>query len=102
MFKQLLVVILFGFILAGCGSTPKYNKLEFQESKVVIQRVPEELTVPCTPTVKRLIREEYLKLQPQERETVLKDYAISLLGTIKECDSRMEKIRNLPVAGETK
>ena len=101
MLKQLFLTILFSFILVGCGSTPKYNKLDFQETKTVIQRVPEELTEPCTPK-KPPVKEEYLKLKPHEREAAMTDYSVSLLGTIKECNGRMEKIRKLPVTGETK
>lgn len=101
MLKQLFLTILFSFILVGCGSTPKYNKLDFQETKTVIQRVPEELTEPCTPK-KPPVKEEYLKLKPHEREAAMTDYSISLLGTIKECNGRMQKIRNLPIGEQTK
>lgn len=101
MLKQLFVTILFSLVLVGCGSTPKYDKLEFTDTKVVTQRVPEELTEPCVPK-KPPVKEEYLKLKPHERESAMTDYSVSLLGTIKECNGRMEKIRKLPVAGETK
>lgn len=95
MHKQLLVAIFFSFILVGCGSTPKYNKLEIQDVKVVTQRVPDELTEPCIPK-KPPTKEEYLKLKPYEREIAMTDYSNSLLGTIKECNGRLQKIRSLP------
>ncbi len=101
MLKQLFVTILFSLVLVGCGSTPKYDKLEFTDTKIVTQRVPAELTEPCTPK-KPPVKEEYLKLKPHEREAAMTDYSISLLGTIKECDNRMTKIRNLPVPTDGK
>ncbi len=101
MLKQLFLTILFSFILVGCGSTPKYNKLDIQETKIVTQRVPEELTEPCLPK-KPPVKEEYLKLKPHERESAMTDYSTSLLGTIKECNGRMQKIRNLPIGEQTK
>lgn len=101
MLKQLFLTILFSFILVGCGSTPKYNKLDIQDSTVITQRVPEELTEPCIPK-KPPIKEEYLKLKPHEREAAMSNYSISLLGTIKECNDRMQKIRNLSIEKQAK
>lgn len=102
MLKQLFVTILFSFILVGCGTTPRYDQLEVKETKVVVQRVPEELTIPCTPSKRPPVKEEFLKLKPHEREAALADYSSSLLGVIKECDGRFEKIRKLPVSSEQK
>ena len=101
MFKQLFLITLLSFILVGCGATPKYDKLEVTETKVIVQRIPEELTTPCVP-LKPPTKEEFLKLKPHEREAALTNYSISLLGVIKECDSRLEKIRKLSAQSEQK
>lgn len=101
MIKQLLLTILFSFILVGCGSTPKYDKLEVKEAQVITQRVPEELTAPCTPK-KPPVKEEFLKLKPHEREATLTEYSNNLLGTIKDCNIQLKKIKDLPMPQETK
>lgn len=99
--KRLFVAILISFILVGCGSTPKYDKLEIKETKTVTQRVPEELTTPCTPK-KPPVKEEFLKLKPHEREAALTEYSNNLLGTVKDCNIQLKKIRDLPIPEETK
>ena len=101
MIKHLFFTILLSIFLVGCGSTPKYDKLEVQETKIITQRVPSELTEPCIPK-KPPTKEEYLKLKPHEREAAMAEYSNSLLGTVKECNGRFEKIRNLPMPAETK
>ena len=102
MIKHLFLTVLFSFILVGCGSTPRYDKLEVKESQVVYQKVPDELTEPCVPTKKPPVKEEFLKLQPHEREAALTDYSNGLLGNLKDCNTRIGKIRKLPVGNETK
>ena len=102
MIKHVLFTILISFILVGCGTTPKYDKLEVKESQVVYQKVPDELTEPCVPSKKPPVKEEFLKLQPHEREAALAEYSNVLLGNLKDCNTRIGKIRKLPVGNETK
>jgi hypothetical protein len=101
MIKQLLVTILFSLILVGCGSTPRYDKLEIKDTQVIVQRVPEELTAPCVPK-KPPTKEDFLKLKPHEREASLTEYSSGLLGVIKDCNVQLKKIRELPLPTETK
>lgn len=101
MIKLLFFTILSSFILVGCSTAPKYDKLEIQEIQIVYQKVPSELTEPCIPSKKPPIREEFLKLHPHERESALAKYSIILLGDLKNCNVRIKKIRELPMGKET-
>lgn len=102
MFKYIPLTFLFSFILVGCGTAPKYDKLEVKEGQIVYQKVPDELTKPCTPSKKPPVKEEFLKLQPHEREAVLAEYTNTLLGNLKDCNTRIVNIRKLPAGNETK
>lgn len=93
MFKNFILVILVSLVLPGCMLMgPKYNKLETKE--VVIQKikVQEELLVPCDPE-KVMVKENYLKLKPHEKEIYLTNYSIGLLGTVKNCNIKLSKIK---------
>ena len=46
-----------------------------------------------------IVREVVAKV---EGSNPMADYSTSLLGTIKECTGRMQKIRNLPIGEQTK
>ena len=81
-------------ILSGCGTRPVYNELQVQDAQVVTYTLPPELTNPCIPD-KPLEKSIYLKLRPYEREQYLTDYSTSLLGTIKGCNIKLEKIKKI-------
>lgn len=96
MFKSKLltvvVSILVGLFIAGCASSPTYNKLEVKEKEVVKVYVPDELLTPCIPD-KPIDRETYLAQELHEREIYLTNYNISILRTLKECNIKLEKIK---------
>ena len=92
--KNLILVILLSLGLTGCAFGPKYNTLEVKETEVKVVKIQEELLVPCIPE-KPFNKEEYLKLQIHKREQYLTDYSIGLLGTIKDCNIKLKKIRDI-------
>jgi hypothetical protein len=85
----LLVITLF---LTACASVQKKDSLTVKEKEVVKVRVPDELLTPCVPE-RPLSKEDYLSKSFPERETYLTDYSVSLLKTIKECNVKLDRIR---------
>lgn len=94
---KLLFLTLLTIILTGCASGPKYNKLEVAKTDVIYVTIPEELLTPCKPE-KPLDVKSYLELKIWEREQHLTEYSVSLLKTIKECNLKINKIKELNVA----
>lgn len=93
---NILLTLLICFILLGCSTSPKYEKIEIKETSVIYQTVPEDLTEPCLPSNRPPSSEEYISLKPHERETSLRQYSVTLMGDLKNCNIKLEKIRNLP------
>ena len=91
MFKVILSIFL-TFILTGCVTTGQ--QLEVRETEVRYEKIPSYLTEPCQPE-KLKKREEYLALKPHEKESYLTEYSISLLGTVKDCNIKLNKIDKL-------
>jgi len=102
MIKYLLPIVLVSFALTGCGIIPDNDRLEVREGQVVYQTIPTELTEPCVPSNRPPSREEFLKFLPHEREASLARYIKHLLGDLRSCDIRMEKIRTLPVGNTSR
>ena len=95
MIKSFFLAVILAISLSGCitfGS--KYNQLDVKEVQVKEQHVPEEMLTPCIPN-KPPAKEEYLALKPHERESALTEYTVSLLGTVKECNGKLQKIKDL-------
>jgi hypothetical protein len=92
MIRYLLILFTSIFVLTGCASSPNYNTLEVKEKEVIKIKIQEELLVPCIPE-KPLSKENYLKLQLHERELYLTNYSKSLLLTIKDCNIKLQKIK---------
>jgi len=93
MFKLFTAAIL-AIALTGCGITQNRDTLEVAQVRVERVTIPEELLAPCTPN-RPMPREQFLAFKPHEREHHLTDYIIGLLGTVRECNSRIEQIRIL-------
>lgn len=90
-FRTLLLLTL-SLLLTACAVTTPPTVV--RDKELVYVTIPEHLTRECTPerpTSKQL----YMQLKPHEREEVLADYAISLLGTIKDCNNKLAKIQEL-------
>lgn len=93
MLKKLLLCIFLVFGLSGCAFGPKYNTLDVKETKVEKIKIDSELTTPCIPN-RPMVKEEYLKLLPFDKETYLTNYSIELLGTVKDCNIKLKKIKD--------
>lgn len=76
--------------LAACGTQP----LTVTNTEVRYEKIPKDLTTPCKPE-KPKAKADYLALKPHEREAYLSDYAVSLLGTVKDCNIKLDKIDKL-------
>jgi len=93
MLTRFFLIVMLSLGLTGCGILgPRYNKIEVKDTEVVKIKIQEELLVPCVPE-KPLSKEDYLKLQPHERESYLSGYSIGLLGTVKDCNIKLKKIK---------
>ena len=77
--------------LGGCGTKP-YKEVKIEQTKVEKVTVPKEMTELCQAEAP-VTKERYLALKPHEREEELTRYSVSLLGTIKQCNLKLEKIR---------
>lgn len=92
MMRVSLFFLLTAFILSGCALTPK--KEVVTQTKVVRITIPDKLLTNCIPN-KPISKEEYLQLKIWEREQYLVSYNIYLLSVIKECNIKIDKIREL-------
>lgn len=82
-----LVIGLLSLFLIGCNGT-----LVSTKSRDVYYPIPETLLEPCeanTPPSKA----SYMTATPREREGMLTNYSITLLGTIKTCNNQIDSIR---------
>lgn len=84
--------LLLPLFLTGCGTTPQ--KEIVTQTKVVRVTIPDTLLTNCIPN-KPISKEEYLQLNIWEREQYLVSYNIYLLSVIKECNIKIDKIREL-------
>lgn len=92
--KKHWLILLLAVFLTACGSTPTYNKVEVQKVEYTKKRIPDDLLEYSIPE-KPISVEEYMKLDPKERERWLADYNVSLLLTIQESNARIKKIRDI-------
>lgn len=92
MFNKLLAVFLVLFALVGCGTTKQVEQVIKVETVYVT--VPKHLTKPCLPE-RPETEQSYMQMKPHERENFLTQYITSLLGTIKDCNSKLSKIDKL-------
>lgn len=93
MIKRFVAFLTSLFLLSGCAFGPKYNTLEVKDKQVEKVKIQEELLVPCIPE-KPMAKEEFLKLQPHEREAQLTEYSKGLLLTVKDCNIKLKKIKD--------
>ena len=77
--------------LGGCGTQP-YKEIKIEQTKVEKVVVPKEMTERCEAEAP-ITKERYLALKPHEREEELTRYSVSLLGTVKQCNLKLDKIR---------
>jgi ABC-type uncharacterized transport system auxiliary subunit len=94
MLNKVFLTAIFTLLVTGCAVTPKYNKLDVKETKVVYSHIPADLLKPC-PATRPMSKEEYMTLRPHEREQYLTDYTISLFGNIKDCNTQILKIKEI-------
>lgn len=87
-------VLITTLLITACSSAPKYSTLEVSKTTVTYVTIPEELLTPCKPE-KPIDTKTYLELKIWEREQLLTQYSISLLKTIKDCNLKIDKIKNL-------
>lgn len=87
------VIFLMGVVMTGCAST-KTTTIDVNTAKVVYTKIPEQLLTPCVPD-KPIAPETYLTFQPHEREEYLTDYSVKLMGTLRDCNSKLKKIEAL-------
>lgn len=93
MFKYILLGLLITS-LTGCGSLSKPDPIVIVKKEIIHKTIPDSLLVKCQAS-KPIPIEEYLTLEPIERETYLTNYSIRLLGVIKDCDDRITAIGKL-------
>jgi hypothetical protein len=93
-FFFLLAVIATLFQLTGCATKPVYSQLQVQETKVIKEKLPPSLLTACLPKAP-VTKELYMAYKPYEREQYLADYVVNLLGSLKDCDNKISKIREL-------
>lgn len=89
--KFYLLLLPFFLCLAACSTT---KPLTVTNTEVRYEKIPKNLTEPCKPE-KPKAKADYLALKPHEREAYLTDYATSLLGTVKDCNIKLDKIDKL-------
>lgn len=92
MFTKILSLFLLVFALVGCGTTKPPEQIVKVETVYVT--VPKHLTKPCLPEPPES-EQSYLQKKPHERENFLTQYILSLLTTIKDCNSKLDKIDKL-------
>ena len=80
--------------LYGCGIFKPDTELKIDTIRVEKVAVPGELTEPCV-AEKPIAKQDYLALKPHEREEELTRYTVELLGTIRNCNIQLEKIKAL-------
>lgn len=90
---RFILLSLISLFLTACASTSG-TKLEIQDTQVVYNVIPSEVLIPCTPTP-LIQRNVYLKYSPAERERYLSNYIVGLYGTIKVCNDKLGKAREL-------
>jgi len=94
-FKSLFFFLVLSLILlTGCSTSPKYTELNVTDTKVVQLSIPPSLTEQVYPQ-KLISQEEYLKLKIYEREQYLTDYIVNLMGNLKQCNVKLEAIKEL-------
>lgn len=87
-FILLCVLLLPGCALLNCK--PVY----VDRVHTVVQQVPEGLLTPCT--IPKLVnKDQYVKSDLVEQNDILVGSNLELMATIKECDSRLAKIKGL-------
>lgn len=91
--KHLLISLLLATV-TGCSVFKKPEPVVVIKKEIVHISIPEALLVKCKAT-KPIPVEEFLSLDPIERETYLSNYATRLLGVIKDCDNRFTAIGEL-------
>lgn len=90
---RFILLSLISLFLTACASTSG-TKLEIQDTQVVYNVIPSEILSPCTPP-SPIQRNVYLDYSPAERERYLSNYIVELYGTIKICNGKLSKAREL-------
>lgn len=90
--KNVIALVMLS-LLVGC-STLNTTELNVGKTKVEKVVIPDSLLMECKPG-KFMSKEEYLKLQYQEREGVLTDYILDLYAVIAGCNTNITNIRKL-------
>lgn len=79
--------------LTACANTSG-TKLEIKDTQIVYNVIPNEVLSPCIPA-SPIQRDVYLSYSPVERERYLSNYIVELYGTIKICNDKLGKAREL-------
>ncbi len=80
--------------VTGCSSIQPTPPLQVTTVKTVAVKIPDPLLTPCVP-VKPLAVEQYIQLNPTQREEYMSDYVVDLLGLVATCNQKLAKIKEL-------
>lgn len=92
MFKAILVITM-SIALIGCGSKPIKPQV-IVEYKTVYNPLPEHLLKDCE-IAKPMSKEEYMSIDPLEREIWLTNYSMKHMKNLSLCNAQMDSIRTL-------
>lgn len=89
-----VIMMLLAIVLVGCGSMSKKEIEKEYVTEYVTVTVPKDFRKRCKAT-KPIEPTEYVSMTPQQREEYLTDYAITLLGDLRDCDKTRSGIIEL-------